>query len=169
MMMASVGGLSMLELDTPSSKSLGYESLVEISVCFIWQTGNAVMSRLVREIRGFDKNNLAEGVIQRCTKWVSSVLHLVSQLFGVSVALSCAGCVFRSVGFSKQYESISGLGKFSSGDIRDALAGVDSSILEAGQDPCFVGLDIKGITETISNTQWVAFARGGMTLSSGLV
>ena len=75
----------------------------------------------------------------------TSILPILSQLFGVSVALSRAGCLFQNVGYSKLYGSISGFGHFSSREIRDALAGIDSSIFRPGQDPRVVGLAIKGI------------------------
>ncbi|PTB66101.1 hypothetical protein BBK36DRAFT_1168730 [Trichoderma citrinoviride] len=138
MMMAGAGGMSVLKQDTPSSRILDLNILSGISVGLIWQTGNAVMSRLVQDVPRLDKSNLVE-------------------LFGVSVALSRAGCLFQNVGYSKLYGSISGFGHFSSREIRDALAGIDSSIFRPGQDP----------RVTIAKIQWVAYAGGAVTFFLG--
>ncbi|RFU81915.1 major facilitator superfamily transporter [Trichoderma arundinaceum] len=172
LMMAGAGGLSTIEPTTPSGKILGLDTLSGISVGLIWQTGNAVMSRLVRDIPDLDRNDAAE-VAENEARKVSlrqdtAMLHLVSQLFGVSVALSCAGCVFQNFGYSKLRQYISGLGNFSSQDIRDALAGVDSNIFHSGQDPRVFRLAIQAITTTIARLQWIAFAGGAVTFIAGL-
>ncbi|PKK52043.1 hypothetical protein CI102_2173 [Trichoderma harzianum] len=152
MMLAGAGGLSTLEPSTPDGRILGLDTLVGISVGLIWQTGNAVI------------NEARKASLRQDT----AMIHLVSQLFGVSVALSCAGCVFQNLGYNKLHDSISSLGNFSDKDIRDALAGVDSSIFRAGQDPRVIGLAIEGITTTIGKIEWIAFAGGAITLIAGL-
>ncbi|QYS97939.1 Efflux pump antibiotic resistance [Trichoderma simmonsii] len=172
MMLAGAGGLSTLKPNTPDGRILGLDTLVGVSVGLIWQTGNAVMSRLVSDTPGLDKSNPVEVERNEARKASlrqdTAMIHLVSQLFGVSVALSCAGCVFQNLGYNKLHNSISGLGNFSDKDIRDALAGVDSSIFRAGQDPRVIGLAIEGITTTIGKIEWIAFAGGAITLIAGL-
>ncbi|KAL7800678.1 major facilitator superfamily domain-containing protein [Trichoderma afarasin] len=172
MMLAGAGGLSTLKPSTPDGRILGLDTLVGISVGLIWQTGNAVMSRLVSDTPGLDKSNPVEvernEACKASLRQDTAMIHLVSQLFGVSVALSCAGCVFQNLGYNKLHNSISGLGNFSDKDIRDALAGVDSSIFRAGQDPRVIGLAIEGITTTIGKIEWIAFAGGAITLIAGL-
>ncbi|KKP01719.1 major facilitator superfamily transporter [Trichoderma harzianum] len=172
MMLAGAGGLSTLKPNTPDGRILGLDTLVGVSVGLIWQTGNAVMSRLVSDTPGLDKSNPVEVERNEARKASlrqdTAMIHLVSQLFGVSVALSCAGCVFQNLGYNKLHNSISGLGNFSDKDIRDALAGVDSSIFRAGQDPRVIGLAIEGITTTIGKIEWIAFAGGAVTLIAGL-
>lgn len=172
MMLAGAGGLSTIEPNTPDGRILGLDTLVGISVGLIWQTGNAVMSRLVSDTPGLDKSNPVEVERNEARKASlrqdTAMMHLVSQLFGVSVALSCAGCVFQNLGYNKLHESISSLGNFSDKDIRDALAGVDSSIFHSGQDPRVIGLAIEGITTTIAKIEWIAFAGGTITLIAGL-
>ncbi|KAJ4861246.1 major facilitator superfamily domain-containing protein [Trichoderma breve] len=172
MMLAGAGGLSTLKPNTPDGRILGLDTLVGVSVGLIWQTGNAVMSRLVSDAPGLDKSNPVEVERNEARKASlrqdTAMIHLVSQLFGVSVALSCAGCVFQNLGYNKLHNSISSLGNFSDKDIRDALAGVDSSIFRAGQDPRVIGLAIEGITTTIGKIEWIAFAGGAITLIAGL-
>ncbi|KAL6691575.1 major facilitator superfamily domain-containing protein [Trichoderma pleuroticola] len=172
MMLAGAGGLSTIEPNTPDGRILGLDTLVGISVGLIWQTGNAVMSRLVSDTPGLDESNLVEVERNQARKASlrqdTAMIHLVSQLFGVSVALSCAGCVFQNLGYNKLHNSISSLGNFSDKDIRDALAGVDSSIFQSGQDPRVIGLAIEGITTTIAKIEWIAFAGGAITLIAGL-
>ncbi|KAK4060785.1 uncharacterized protein Triagg1_10628 [Trichoderma aggressivum f. europaeum] len=172
MMLAGAGGLSTIEPNTPDGRILGLDTLVGISVGLIWQSGNAVMSRLVSDDPGLDKSNPVEVERNEARKASlrqdTAMIHLVSQLFGVSVALSCAGCVFQNLGYNKLHDSISSLGNFSDKDIRDALAGVDSSIFRSGQDPRVIGLAVEGITTTIGKIEWIAFAGGAITLIAGL-
>lgn len=172
MMMAGAGGLSTIEARTASGKILGLDALIGISVGLIWQTGNAVMSVLVRGTPHLDEHDAARVTGNEPRKIASrqdtAMLHLVSQLFGVSAALSCAGCVFQNVGYHKLQRSLTGLGQFSSQDIRDALAGVDSSIFRSGQDPRIIGLATQAVTTTIAKLQWIAFAGGAVTFIAGL-
>lgn len=90
----------------------------------------------------------------------------VAQIGLLAIALSIAGSIFQNVGFSDLKAALAAH-HFSDSDIRNALAGAQSTILTQG-DEKVIGIAVNSIAGTISKLFALVIAAGSLVIVSSI-
>lgn len=147
----TISGALMYTVDSSTSISAiyGYEVLAAAGIGLSFQIAYSVAVVVVKpeEIMG------SIGLIN------------TAQIGSTAIALSIASMIFQNVGYINLRDALAGRG-FSEGEIRGALAGAASSILEGG-DQEILGLAINSIVETMSNIWVLIIAAGALSVVVG--
>jgi hypothetical protein len=143
-----IGGALMFKVtaDTSTSAIYGYEVLIAIGSGLTQQIGYSVAAAVVQP----HEVPAAIGFIN------------VAQIGSLAIALSIAGCIFQNVGFSDLQAALAGY-NFSDVDIRNALAGAQSTILTQG-DGTVVGIAVASIAGSISKLFAMIIAAGALVI-----
>lgn len=148
----TIGGSLMhaiIEPDTPASRIYGFEVLVAIGCGIGLQIMYAVAVVIVKpeEIMG------AIGIMN------------TAQIGSTAIALSIANAIFQNVGFINLRDALAGRG-FVDEQIRGALAGAKSAILEGG-DMEVLTLAIDAIVDTMSTIWILVIVAGAVGIVAG--
>ncbi|TAQ90974.1 hypothetical protein B7494_g691 [Chlorociboria aeruginascens] len=148
-----IGGSLMYTVtpSTPIPAIYGYEILIAIGTGLVQQMGYSIAAAKVTP----DQVPAVIGFMN------------VGQIGAIAIALSISGSIFQNIGFRKLAVALQGYG-FSDQELRSALAGVQSQILEQG-DEKVRRLAIDAIVETISANYALVIAAGVVTLVKPLV
>jgi hypothetical protein len=143
-----IGGALMFKIsaDTSTSAIYGYEILIAVGGGLTQQIGYSVAAASVQP----HEVPAAVGFIN------------VAQIGSLAIALSIAGSIFQNVGFSDLQAALAGY-NFSDVDIRNALAGAQSTILTQG-DQTVIGIAVASISGTISKLFAMVIAAGALIL-----
>lgn len=138
-----------LTVSTSQPAVMGKEALIGIGMGMMWQTGVAIMTRSVSPERKLDV----------------TMLFIVMQLGGTSLFLGVAGALYENLGFRYLQNAIGGHG-FSSGDIRQALAGVDSRVF-AEKNQEVAELAVEAVTRVLAQIQYIPMVAGLIAMICG--
>ncbi|KAI9734155.1 MAG: hypothetical protein M1818_006640 [Claussenomyces sp. TS43310] len=135
---------------TKTSTIYGFEVVIAVGAGLTMQVGYSVAAAVVKphEIAS------AIGFIN------------VAQIGSVAIALSIADCIYQNIGFAKLSAALAGRG-FSTAELRAALGGASSSILQGGQSEAKL-LAVGAISDTISKLYIMVIAAGALSLVSGI-
>ncbi|OTB04019.1 hypothetical protein M426DRAFT_73611 [Hypoxylon sp. CI-4A] len=144
-----IGGglLQTLGTDTSEATLMGLETIVAAGLGILWQLGVAVAALIMDD-----------------TEWRLdlALISNVAQLGGIAASLSIAGMVYQGTGFQMLKDAIGSKG-VSDADIRNLLAGVDSS-LPLKNDPEVIPLVLNAVTLAIKNSFIIILVAGGLAL-----
>ena len=99
----------------------------------------------------------------------SSIAATVSLYTGVTDALAIAGCIFQNLGYQAVFEALGGAAStVSAEDIREALAGLDSSIW-ASSSRALLGAILEAVTSVINKLFYIALVAGALMIVCALV
>jgi hypothetical protein len=143
-----IGGALMFKVtaDTSTSAIYGYEILIAVGGGLTQQIGYSIAAASVQP----HEVPAAIGFIN------------VAQIGSLAIGLSIAGSIFQNVGFSDLKGALAGY-DFSDVDIRNALAGAQSTILTQG-DQTVIGIAVASIAGTISKLFAMIIAAGALVL-----
>jgi hypothetical protein len=133
-------------VDTSTSAIYGYEILIAVGGGLTQQIGYSV----------------APALVQPCEVPAAIGFINVAQIGSLAIGLSIAGSIFQNVGFSDLKGALAGY-DFSDVDIRNALAGAQSTILTQG-DQTVIGIAVASIAGTISKLFAMVIAAGALVL-----
>lgn len=139
---AGGGAMSVVNSQTSTSTFMGIVILLGLGVGLTFQLGIAVLPVAVPP-------ELAHNF---------SIVMNQAQYIGVTMSLSIAGCIYQNVGFNRLRNDLPG-SAYSDNDIRQALAGVDSSILE-GTSPETIALVTSTVVDVIVKIFFLCVANG---------
>jgi hypothetical protein len=147
-----IGGALMhtVKSSTSVGKIYGYEVILAAGAGFALQNAYSIVAVLVNpnEVPG------AIGLIN------------VAQIGSITIALSIAGSIFQNIGFLELSKVLRPF-NFSDQELRNALGGVQSGILEGNDTIRELALD--AIVKTISKIWILVIAAGALCLISGAV
>lgn len=141
--------------DTSEAQVMGLEALLGIGLGLHFQHGFGISNVI-------NKRNERDRVD-------STVVCNMAQMGSIAMILAIAGAVFQNVGFNLLSDAIAdaGLeGDYSDSDIREALAGVASSVWQSG-DPEMEARGIAAVTEVIAREFYIVTAAGALCLLCG--
>ncbi len=147
-----VGGVLMFLITPTTSTSAiyGFEILIAVGGGLTQQIGYSIAAASVRP----HEVPAAIGFIN------------VAQIGSLAIALSIAGSIFQNVGFSNLKAALAAY-NFSDADIRNALAGTQSTILTQG-DGTVIGIAVASIASTISKLFALVIASGALIIVSSI-
>lgn len=147
-----VGGALMhtVTMSTSTSAIYGYEAIIAVGTGLSMQVAYSVAVSKVKEHE------------------VASVIGFinVAQIGSVAITLSIAGSIYQNVGYSKLKSAMAAY-DFSPAEIRNALGGASSNILQGG-DKQVTLLALGAITSTVSKIYILIIAAGGLLFVSSL-
>ncbi|KJK61709.1 Major Facilitator Superfamily protein [Aspergillus parasiticus SU-1] len=141
-----------LSPDVPESQVMGLEALIGVGLGCSYQHGVGISNVINKDPR--DKVD-------------SVVMFNLAQLGGISIMLSIAGSIFQNVGFNLLKEAIGGNG-YSEDDLRQALAGVSSTVWES-DDSDVLARGVQAVSDVLAREYYLIVAAGALCLVCGLV
>jgi MFS family permease len=144
--------LMYLVSSTTSTKAIyGYEVLIGAGSGCTLQIGYAVAAAYVPSSR------------------TAQVIRFqnISQIGSTTIALAIAGCIFQNTGFARLQQNF-GASKFSNSDLRTALSGVQSPVLQEG-DMQTKSAAVEAIVSTLGDVYVLVIAAGALMILSSLL
>jgi hypothetical protein len=135
---------------TSTAAVYGFEILIAVGAGLIQQVGYSVAAAVVKP----HEVPAAIGLMN------------VAQIGSVAIALTISGAIFQNLGFSELKTALAEY-KFSAGEIRAALAGVQSTILSQA-DEKLLAVVINAVVNTISKLYALVIAAGALILLSAV-
>jgi len=133
-----------LDTSTPDAHVMGLEALIGFGLGLFFAHGLGLSNVIL-------DNNRA--------RVDSLAVFNVAQLGGIAVVLSVAGCVYHNLGFRRLVERLGDT--HSERDIREALAGVSSRMLD-GSDPVALRVAVETVTEIMAKEFYLLVAAGAI-------
>ncbi|KAB8276579.1 major facilitator superfamily domain-containing protein [Aspergillus minisclerotigenes] len=138
-----------LSPDVPESQVMGLEALIGVGLGCSYQHGVGISNVINKDPR--DKVD-------------SVVMFNLAQMGGITVILSIAGSIFQNVGFHLLKEAIGGNG-YSEDDLRQALAGVSSTVWES-DDPDVLARGVQAVSDALAREYYLIVAGGALCFTA---
>lgn len=144
-----------LDADVPEAQVMGLEALIALGLGMHFQHGFGI-SNVINKRNARDRLD-------------STVVCNMAQMGSIAMVLAVAGCIFQNVGYNLLRDAIvvaedgTGAVNYSEEEIREALAGVASTIWQS-RDPAVLRRGIAAVTEVISCEFYIVTAAGALCL-----
>lgn len=151
----STGGALLTIIDASTSISMiqGLTALVGAGTGCIFMTAASVMNVAVPQNRRLDVTSL----------------FILSQLSGISISIALASAIYQNVGFNALKAAIAGANIATDNqDLRQALAGLDSSLLRLTDADAIVNA-IKAITAVLAKLFYINVGAGILAFCAGFL
>lgn len=143
---------AILDDQTSESVVMGIQAIIGIGLGMHWQHGASLCNVINKDPR---------------QKVDSIVIFNMSQMGAIAVALAMGGAIYQNVGFNLLADALDGQG-YTDHDIREALAGVSSSVWQS-RDPETLARGLEAVATVIAREFWIVAAGGALCLVCGLL